>query len=173
MEEVDVAMASEPAATHLRASAFDGLLAYITAQHASAATRWELGNRLLRDAEHDMRVRPAFELTLQIKEVCGHATPQERPSLDAIENAISFVNARPSDSLLIKAGAYCSNHATVMLKLIVNNTVASVDIGSDSFSYAIVNPDTLNTEMGEGTMEEQDVVRQFYNLLNQQQQDGQ
>ena len=60
-----------------------------------------------------------------------------------------------------------------MLKLIVNNTVASVDIGSDSFSYAIVNPDTLNTVMGEGTMEEQDVVRQFYNLLNQQQQDGQ
>lgn len=168
MQEETKDIAAEPIAIRQAGSVADGLLAYITAQNASAATRWELGNRLMHDAERDMATRPAFELSLQIREVSNHADSQCKPKSDVIENATRFVFSCPEDKLLTKAAAYVTNHATVMLKIIVGHIVSSVDIGVGSFTYAIVNPVSLATEMGEGLTDDLKAVDNFYSLLKQQ-----
>lgn len=165
MQEVTKDIAAEPISLRRTGSASEGLLAYITAQNASAAARWELGNRLMRDAERDMTVRPAFELVQQIREICHYAEGKNKPSLDTAENAIRFVNACPDNVLLLKSASYVTDHATVMLKIIVGDIVSSVDIGQDSYTFAIVNPDSLKTEMGEGSTSELNSFKSFYKIL--------
>ena len=165
MQEEIKDMAAEPFPLRQMGSASDGLLAYITAQNTSAAARWELGNRLMHDAERDMTTRPAFELAQQIREICHYADRANKPNLDSTENAIRFVDACPDNSLLLKSASYITDHATVMLKMIVGNIVSSVDIGEDSYTFAIVNPETMETEMGEGSASDMKSIKSFYKDL--------
>ena len=165
MQEETKDMVAEPVSLRQMKSASEGLFAYIAAQKTSAAARWELGNRLMREAERDMTVRPAFELVQQIREICQYAEGTDKPNPDTTENAVCFVDACPNNKLLLKAASYITDHATVMLKINVNHIVSSVDIGQDSFTFAIINPETLETEMGEGSTADLKSIKSFYETL--------
>ena len=157
--------ASEPVAVKRRLDSLDGMLAYITGQNVSAALRWELGHRLIAEAEHDMKVRPAFELELQLRELQRQTVSDIKPDLDTFENAFHFVNACKDPSLLSKASVYLTDHATVMLKIIIGQTTSSVDIGRNEFTYAIVNTKTVATQMGRGCTDDMKAMNDFYNVL--------
>ena len=156
---------AEPIAAVSRQSGLDGMLAYITDQNPSAALRWELGHRLIAEAEHDMQVRPAFELELQLRELQRQSDLQVKPDLDTFENAFIFLNACKDSSLLSKASVYLTDHATVMLKIIIGTTTSSVDIGRDEYTYAIVNTETAATKMGRGRTDDMKSMKDFFNLL--------
>ena len=150
--------ASEPVAVRRNQDSLDGMLAYITDQKVSAALRWELGHRLIVEAEHDMQVRPAFELELQLRELQSQIVSEVKPDLDTFENAFLFVNACKDPSLLSKASVYLTDHATVMLKIIIGESTSSVDIGRNEFTYAIVNTKTVATEMGRGRTDDMKTI---------------
>ena len=156
---------AEPIAAVSRQSGLDGMLAYITDQHPSAALRWELGHRLIAEAEHDMQVRPAFELELQLRELQHQTDLQVKPDLDTFENAFIFLNACKDSSLLSKASVYLTDHATVMLKIIIGKTTSSVDIGCDEYTYAIVNTETVATKMGRGRTDDMKSMKDFFKAL--------
>ena len=156
---------AEPVAVINRQSGLDGMLAYITDQHPSAALRWELGHRLIAEAEHDMQVRPAFELELQLRELQHQTDLQVKPDLDTFENAFIFLNACKDSSLLTKASVYLTDHATVMLKIIIGKTTSSVDIGCDEYTYAIVNTETVATKMGRGRTDDMKSMKDFFKAL--------
>ena len=157
--------AAEPVAVMRRQDSLDGMLAYITDQNVSAALRWELGHRLITDAEHDMQVRPAFELELQLREFQRQTDLDVKPDFDTFENAYVFVDVCKDPSLLSKASVYLTDHATVMLKIIIGETTSSVDIGREEFTYAIVNTKMVNTRMGRGHTDDVQAMKEFYNLL--------
>ena len=156
---------SEPVAAISRLSGLDGMLAYITDQNPSAALRWELGHRLIAEAEHDMQVRPAFELELQLRELQHQTDLQVKPDLDTFENAFIFINACKDSFLLSKASVYLTDHATVMLKIIIGKTTSSVDIGRDEYTYAIVNTETVATKMGRGRTDDMKSMKDFFKAL--------
>ena len=161
----NVMKAAEPVAIMHRQDSLDGMLAYITDQNVSAALRWELGHRLITDAEHDMQVRPAFELELQLRELQRQTGIDVKPDLDTFDNAYLFVNVCKDPSLLSKASVYLTDHATVMLKIIIGETTSSVDIGREEFTYAIVSTKTANTRMGRGHTDDIKTMKEFFNLL--------
>ena len=154
--------AAEPVAVMRRQDSLDGMLAYITDQNVSAALRWELGHRLITDAEHDMQVRPAFELELQLRELQRQTGIDVKPDLDTFDNAYLFVNVCKDPSLLSKASVYLTDHATVMLKIIIGETTSSVDIGREEFTYAVVNTKTANTRMGRGHTDDLKAMKEFF-----------
>ena len=156
---------AEPVAVISRQSGLDGMLAYITDQNPSAALRWELGHRLIAEAERDMQVRPAFELELQLRELQRQSDLQVKPDLNTFENAYLFVDMCKDPSLLTKASVYLTDHATVMLKIIIGETTSSVDIGCEEFTYAIVNTKTVNSQMGRGYTDDVKAMKEFFNLL--------
>ena len=157
---------AEPVAVMRRQDSLDGMLAYITDQKVSAALRWELGHRLITDAEHDMQVRPAFELELQLRELQRQVGVDVKPDFDTFENAFIFINACKDSSLLSKASVYLTDHATVMLKIIIDKTTSSVDIGRDEFTYAVVNTETVATKMGRGRTDDMKSMKDFFKLLH-------
>ncbi len=157
--------AAEPVAVISRQSGLDGMLAYITNQNPSAALRWELGYRLIAEAEHDMQVRPAFELELQLRELQRQSDLQVKPDLDTFENAFIFLNACKDSSLLSKASVYLTDHATVMLKIIIGKTTSSVDIGCDEYTYAIVNTEKKKKKMGRGHTDDMKSMKDFFKAL--------
>ena len=156
---------AEPVATISRQSGLDGMLAYITDQNPSAALRWELGHRLIAEAERDMQVRPAFELELQLRELQRQPDLQVKPDMHTFENAFIFLNACKESSLLSKASVYLTDHATVMLKIIIGTTTSSVDIGRDEYTYAIVNTETAATKMGRGRTDDMKSMTDFFKSL--------
>ena len=158
--------AAEPVAVMRRQDSLDGMLAYITDQNPSAALRWELGHRLIAEAERDMQVRPAFELELQLRELQRQSGVKVKPDLDTFENAFIFLNACKDSSLLSKASVYLTDHATVMLKIIIGKTTSSVDIGCDEYTYAIVNTETVATKMGRGRTDDMKSMKDFFKLLH-------
>lgn len=143
----------------------DGMLAYITDQNISAALRYELGHRLILGAEHDMQVRPVFELQRQIRELQRKTGLKARPHGDTFDNAFVFVDACRDESLISKASIYLTDHSTLMLKLILNDITSSVDIGKSEFTYSIVNTATTYTKMGRGTTDDVKSVKEYYNQL--------
>jgi len=155
---------SEPIAVISKQSGLDGMLAYITDQNPSAALRWELGHRLIAEAERDMQVRPAFELELQLRELQRQSGVKVKPDLDTFENAFIFLNACKDSSLLSKASVYLTDHATVMLKIIIDKTTSSVDIGREEFTYAVVNTETVATKMGRGRTDDMKSMKDFLAL---------
>ena len=157
--------AAEPVAVMRRQDSLDGMLAYITDQNVSAALRWELGHRLIIEAEHDMQVRPAFELELQIRELQRQAGIDVKPDFDTLENAYLFVNICKDPSLLSKASVYLTDHSTVMLKIIIGNTTSSVDIGREEFTYAIVNTKTAKTRMGRGHTDDLKAIQKITQVM--------
>ena len=158
-------IAAEPMAVVRSHDSLDGMLAYITDQKVSAALRWELGHRLIVEAEHDMQVRPAFELELQLRELQRKTDFNNKPGFDIFENAYLFVNACKDSSLLSKASVYLTDHATVMLKIIIDETTSSVDIGRSEFSYAIVNTKTATSKIGRGLTDDMKAIQRFYKEL--------
>ena len=156
---------AEPIAAVSRQSGLDGMLAYITDQYPSAALRWELGHRLIAEAEHDMQVRPAFELELQLRELQHQTDLQVKPDLDTFENAFIFINACKDSFLLSKASVYLTDHATVMLKIIIGKTTSSVDIGCDEYTSTIVYTETVATKMGRGRTDDMKSMKDFFKAL--------
>jgi hypothetical protein len=157
--------AAEPVAVMRRQDSLDGMLAYITDQKVSAALRWELGHRLITDAEHDMQVRPAFELELQLRELQRQVGVDVKPDFDTFENAYLFLSVCKDPSLLSKASVYLTDHATVMLKIIIGETTSSVDIGREEFTYAIVNTKTAKTRMGRGLSDDEKTMKEFIQVM--------
>lgn len=141
---------AEPVAVIRRQDSLDGMLAYISDQNVSAALRWELGHRLITDAEHDMQVRPAFELELQLRELQRQEGVDVKPDLDTFENTYLFVKVCKDPSLL---------------KIIIGETTSSVDIGREEFTYAIVDTKTVNSKMGRGHTDDIKAMKEFFNLL--------
>jgi hypothetical protein len=158
--------AAEPVAVMRRQDSLDGMLAFITDQNVSAALRWELGHRLIAEAEHDMQVRPAFELERQLHELQQQADPENKPSWETFDNAYLFINACQDEALLTKASVYLTDHATIMLKIILGETTSSVDIGQTEFTFAIVNTNTTSTNMGRGRTDDQKSMKAFFNSLS-------
>jgi hypothetical protein len=156
---------AEPVSVISRQSGLDGMLAYITDQNPSAALRWELGHRLIAEAEHDMQVRPTFELELQLRELQRQSDLQVKPDMDTFENAYIFLNACNDSSLLSRASVYLTDHATVMLKIIIGKSTSSVDIGRDEYTYAIVNTETVATKMGRGRTDDMKSMKDFFKAL--------
>ena len=163
MEDNKTTMAAEPVAAIRRHDSLDGMLAYITDQKVSAALRWELGHRLIVEAERDMQVRPAFELVLQLREFQRKTDTENKPDCDTFENAYLFVNACKDPALLSKASVYLTDHATVMLKIIIGEFTSSVDIGRNEFTYAIVNTKTATSKIGRGLTDDAKAIKSFYN----------
>ena len=118
-----------------------------------------------RTSKIDMQVRPAFELELQLRELQRQAGIDVKPDFDTFENAYLFVNVCKDPSLLSKASVYLTDHATVMLKIMIGETTSSVDIGREEFTYAIVNTKTVNTRMGRGHTDDLKAMKEFFNLL--------
>ena len=162
MEDNKTTMAAEPVAAIRRHDSLDGMLAYITDQKVSAALRWELGHRLIVEAERDMQVRPAFELVLQLREFQRKTDIENKPDCDTFENAYLFVNACKDPALLSKASVYLTDHATVMLKIIIGEFTSSVDIGRNEFTYAIVNTKTATSKIGRGLIDDAKAIKSFY-----------
>jgi len=158
---------AEPVAARQQ-DTLDGMLSYITDQNISAALRYELGHRLILEAEHDMQVRPVFELQKQIRELQRKTSFNPLPHRDTFDNAFAFVEACRDESLVSKASVYLTDHATVMLKLILNDITSSVDIGRSEFTYSIVNTATAYTKMGRGGIEDLKTVKEYYNQLKKQ-----
>lgn len=158
--------AAEPVAVMRRQDALDGMLAYITDLNVSAALRWELGHRLIAEAEHDMQVRPVFELERQLHELQQQADSENKPSWDTFDNAFLFINACQDAALLTKASVYLTDHATIMLKIILGETTSSVDIGQKEFTFAIVNTNTTSTKMGRGHADDQKSMKAFFKSLS-------
>ena len=90
---------------------------------------------------------------------------QVKPDLNTFENAYLFVDMCKDPSLLTKASVYLTDHATVMLKIIIGETTSSVDIGREEFTYAIVNTKTVNSQMGRGYTDDVKAMKEFFNLL--------
>ncbi len=157
--------AAEPVAVSTRHDCVDGMLAYISDQNVSAAMRWELGHRLIADAERDMQVRPAFELELQLRELQRQNDVKVKPDMETFDNAFLFVNACKDSSLLSKASVYLTDHATIMLKIINGDTTSSVDIGKTEFTYAIVDTAKVTTRMGRGLTDDVKVMKTFFKSL--------
>lgn len=158
-------VAAEPVAAVPRNGSLDGMLAYITDQNVSAALRWELGHRLIADAEHDMQVRPVFELERYLRELYNQIDNPSKPSLNIIDHAFAFVNACTETSLLSKAAVYQTDHATIMFKIVLGSVTSSVDIGETHFTYAIVNSLNALTKMGEGKADDVESIKNFYRQL--------
>ena len=158
-------LVSEPAVATLRENSVDGMLAYITDKHVSASLRRELGHRLIAEAERDMKVRPAFELELYLRELYSQNGDTSRLSVNILENAFNFVNACNDTTLLSKAAVYQTDHATIMLKIILGDITSSVDIGKSRFTYAIVNSLNASTAMGGGDIDDINLIKNFYRQL--------
>lgn len=84
---------------------------------------------------------------------------------DTFDNAFLFVGRCPNSVLLTKASVYITDHATVMLKVIIDDTTSSVDIGNMEFTYAIVNTKNVSTKMGKGSCCDLKAIKAFYNEL--------
>ena len=104
----------------------------------------------------------AFELELQLRELQRQTDLDVKPDLDTFENAYVFVDVCKDPSLLSKASVYLTDHATVMLKIIIGETTSSVDIGREEFTYAIVNTKTVNTRMGRGHTDDVQAMKEFF-----------
>lgn len=157
-------VAAEPVAT-CRQDSLSGMLAYITSKNVSAALRRELGHRLIAGADHDMRVRPVFELELQLRELQRRKDLELMPDRETFDNAYLLIDACSDATLLSKASVYLTKHATLMLKIITGNTTSSVDIGRQEFTYAIVNTKTVATKMGKGRPDDMKAIKDFYKSL--------
>ena len=120
-----------------------------------------------RTSKIDMQVRPAFELELQLRELQRQAGIDVKPDFDTFENAYLFVNVCKDPSLLSKASVYLTDHATVMLKIIIAETTSSVDIGREEFTYAIVNTKTVNTRMGRGHTDDLKAMKDLSGIVEQ------
>ena len=120
-----------------------------------------------RTSKIDMQVRPAFELELQLRELQRQAGIDVKPDFDTFENAYLFVNVCKDPSLLSKASVYLTDHATVMLKIIIAETTSSVDIGREEFTYAIVNTKTANTRMGRGHTDDLKAMKDLSGIVEQ------
>lgn len=158
-------LVSEPAVVTPRETSVDGMLAYITDKHVSAALRCELGHRLIAEAERDMVQRPTFELELHLRELYNQIDNPTKPSLNIIDNVFVFINTCKDTALLSKAAVYQTDHATVMLKIILGNITSSVDIGDARYTYAIVNSSNALTKMGEGKIDDVKSIKDFYRQL--------
>lgn len=88
-----------------------------------------------------------------------------KPGFEIFENAYLFVNACKDSSLLSKASVYLTDHATVMLKIIIGESTSSVDIGRNEFSYAIVNMKTTTSKIGRGFTDDLKAIQRFYKEL--------
>lgn len=67
----------------------------------------------------------------------------------------------------VKASVYLTDHATVMLKIILGETTSSVDIGREEFTYAIVNTKTANTRMGRGHTDDLKAMKDLSGIVEQ------
>ena len=85
---------------------------------------------------------------------------------DTFDNAFLFVGRCPNSVLLTKASLYITDHATVMLKVIIDDTTSSVDIGNMEFTYAIINKKNSSTKMGKGNCSDHKDIMAFYSLLS-------
>ena len=88
-----------------------------------------------------------------------------RPHGETFDNAFVFVDTCRDESLVSKASAYLTDHATVMLKLVLDDITSSVDIGRSEFTYSIVNTVTAYTKMGRGNTDDLTSVNDYYNQL--------
>ena len=102
---------------------------------------------------------------MQLRELQRQTGIDVKPDFDTFENAYLFVNVCKDPSLLSKASVYLTDHATVMLKIIIGETTSSVDIGREEFTYAIVNTKTAKTRMGRGHTDDKKAMKVFFNLL--------
>ena len=159
-------VANEPISGSMVArNSVDGLMAYIMSVSPSVNTRRLLGHRLLEEAERDTE-HQKYKVENRIREMgAGTDWPKGvlvKPSGFAVRNAISFIESTPNATFLERIAPYPTDHATVLLKWIVGNIVATVDAGKDRFSYAII--DTVTTEglSGEGSFKGTKDIEKFY-----------
>lgn len=148
-------VANEPIAGSIAArNSVDGLMAYIMSVSPSVNTRRILGRRLLEEAERDAE-HQKYKVVSRIRELGAETDWPKgafvKPSGYAVLNAISIIEGAPNTTFLEKIAPYPTDHATIMLKWIVGNVVATVDAGKDRFSYAIIDTITAEGHSGEGS----------------------
>ena len=158
-------VASEPVGVVAERNSVDGLMAYILSMSPSIMTRRVLGRRLIDEADREVE-RLKYKIESQIREL---GSRQElligelvKPSGYAVRNAIDIIEAAPNTSFLERVSAYPTDHATVMLKWIVGNIVASVDAGKEKFTYAIIDKNSATGISGEGVLKSKGDVENFY-----------
>lgn len=116
------------------------------------------------ELEHNIH-KLDFNLKQQILKLQNESDSDYKPVDNVFQNAIAFVDCCNDSSLLLKASAYLTDHATVVLKVVLGTVTSSIDIGRTEFTYSIVNTMTIQTLMGRGRFEDQDSIHSFYSQL--------
>lgn len=89
-----------------------------------------------------------------------------RPTDKVIDNTIDIISLCPFHNLLEKANVFLCNNGSIILKWNLGYKVASINIGTDSYSYAIVNIEQMKAEnMADSTMNDKSSISNFYQLL--------
>ncbi len=158
----------EPIGGVMARNSVDGLMAYIMSVSPSLTTRRMLGRRLLEEADRDTEYLK-YKAVSQIREMASHHSWEDdilkKPTGYAVRNAINVIELTPNVTFLEKVSSYPTDHATVLLKWVVGKVVASIDAGTDRFSYAILNTSTAESTSGEGTFEGNKDIELFYGKL--------
>ena len=158
----------EPIVGVLARNSVDGHMACIMSVSPSVTTRRMLGRRLLEAADKDTEYLK-YKAESQIREKASQKGWEDgmikKPSGYAVRNAINMIEYTPNVAFLEKVSSYPTDHATVMLKWVVGKVVASVDAGTDRFSFAILNTSTAECTSGEGSFEGNKDIDFFYRKL--------
>jgi|GEM_PF-7122262 len=88
-----------------------------------------------------------------------------KPPALIVNNVIFFINQCNNDNVFKSISAFLRPNGTVLIQFYVNSITACVNIGSDAFSYAIVNDNSDNDKCNEAGIKNADAIHQFYDLL--------
>ena len=93
-------------------------------------------------------------------------TEMIRPTDKIINNTIGIINLCPFYNLLENVNVFLCQNGSVILKWTLGHKMASVNIGTNSYSYAVVNIKQMKAEnMADSTMDDKNSISSFYQLM--------
>ena len=89
----------------------------------------------------------------------------QKPSETIIQNALNFIDICPDDNLLESVHVFSRVNGTILLKWNDSSRLATVNIGTKEFSYAILPKNGKEMINNDFNLDNADAVKGFYNKL--------